>query len=573
MAEVIIGLAALLFGAGAVMRASDDTTPASTSAYTNSDAIAKERIRTITNAAPGAPGMSRVVNPGDVLANPDAGAQRMFPADSFGEVSFNDFIKGAGGENSAPDLPPASQLEKFPPEKQPFFRGEKTQGNNPRIAQYKTELFTGVNELGGSKTGTYKNKVEGNPRFSPTDSAARVTFGGSSGNPQQDTEKMKEHFVVSGKLDKVRPFTQIRVGPGLGVGDGVAAEGGFHPYTRVMPGNIGEYKKNNLPGQVITGRGPIDASQSRAFAFDKKMPKKFWEEARRPSMASGDPTMGVGGPMGRPAEPKSTDFITRDQVNPGDLGCPGTCGYGGAPLNATNAVVAGGAAAVGLDGFGDSSARYTNNRTLTPSGGQGSAPGAAWGGLPGAGFGVESFAMDDGRFEKLHRDGTKSFSDYSNYGASGSAAVPMGSASFQTPAPQTTLRDITSVRPYTVGAVSPSEWGGSRVAQTVQSTNRMLLKHAKRGDQVTGYTSIAQMTRPDNLVYGEVGIKGKEIGGRLQGTASDQIGGGQAGVNTAQRGGDTRFGKKNGPVNPYLWNNLAAEQLATNEFAHSLARV
>lgn len=569
MAE-LVGLAALLFGAGAVLRG--DSAP-STAAYTNTDAVARNNVRTITRALPGAPEMSRIVNPGDVASNPDQGAQRMFAPDTFGEVSFKDFIKGAGGENSAPDLPPAAQLEKMLPGQQPFFRGEKTQGNNPRIAQYKTELFTGVTEAWESKTGVYRNKVEGKPRFSPTDTAARVTFGGSAGNPQQDTEKIKESFVVSGTMDKALPFTQIRVGPGLGTGNGVAASGGFHDFTRILPGNVGDYKKNTgLPGGIAPGRGPIDASQSRGFAFEKKMPPKFYEESRRPQVASGDPHAGLTGPMGSAYQPQ-TDFITRDNVHPGDLRCPEPCGYGYASLNATSAVVRGGAAAVGADNYGDPSDRSLNNRTLTPGGGQGTQPGPAGGGIPGAAFGVEQFTVEDGRFEKLHREGAKTFSDFSNYGSSGAAAVPMGRSAIQVHAPETTLRDITTVRPYTVGPVTPGDRGGAHAAPTVQKTNRQLLRHAKRGDQVTGYTPGAMMTRPDNLVFGQTGIKRKEIGGRIQGTALIQGGGRQAGYNEAQRGDDSRGGKKNGPINPRLWNDLASGQLKTNQFAHTLAQL
>ena len=566
MAE-IVGLAALLFGAGAVLRS--DTAP-STANYTSSDAVARNNVQTITRALPGAPEMSRVVDPGDVQNNPDQGAQRMFPADSFGEVSFKDFIKGAGGENSAPDLPQAVQLEKLPPNVQPFFRGEKTQGNNPRIAQMKTELFSGVTEAWESKTGVYKNKAEGKSRFSPTDTAARVTFGGSAGNPQQDTEKIKESFVISGTMDKTLPFTQVRVGPGLGAGDGVAASGGFHDFTRVMPGNTGDYKKNQLPGGIVPGRGQIDASESRAFAYAKKLPPKFWTAERRPTAASGDPHAGLAGPMESAYQPQ-TDFITRDNVHPGDLRCPEPCGYGYASLNATCATTRGGAAGVGADGYGDPGDRSTNNRTLTPGGGQGTQPGPAWGGIPGAAIGVERFTVEDGRFEKLHREGAKTFSDYTNYGSSGASAVPMGRSLIQVHAPETTLRDITTVRPYTVGPVTPGDRGGAHAAPTVQRTNRQLLKHAKRGDQVTGYVPGPSMTRPDNLTYGQVGVKRKEIGGRIQGTALIQGGGRQPGVNEAQRGDDSRYGRKSGPINPRVWNDLAATQLKTNNWNHTLA--
>jgi hypothetical protein len=268
-----------------------------------------------------------------------------------------------------------------------------------------------------------------------------------------------------------------------------------------------------------------------------------------------------------------TDFITRDNVHPGDLRCPEPCGYGYASLNATCAMVRGGAASSGVDSFGDPSDRSLNNRTLTPSGGQGSEAGPAWGGMPGAALGVEQFAVEDGRFEKLHREGAKTFSDFTNYGSSGAAAVPMGRSAVQVHAPETTLRDITTVRPYTVGPVTPGDRGGAHAAPTVQRTNKQLLKHAKRGDQVTGYTPGAMMTRPDKLTYGQVGIKRKEVGGRMQGTALIQGSGRAAGYNEAQRGDDSRYGRKEGPYNARLWNSLASSQLQTNQFAHTLAQL
>lgn len=513
------------------------------------------------------------------VAPPVAGGEHtksggnMFDPTEFGELSFKEFVMGGGGELSAPDPKPDQAGWRT----QPYFRSEKTQGYNPRTSQFKTDLFTGTTNMAYSKTGAYKHRSETTERFQPGESAARVNFYGKSGQPTIDSEEQRRKYRASARMQGVLPFEQIRVGPGVGVGANVASEGGFHPFLRVMPHAVGDYKKNTLPGRVVPGRALVDQGESRIFEASKKLPPRFYSSEQHPVMATGDPTAGFAAPAGRPAEPKFP-MITRDNVHPGDLRCPRQpdpsamrpCGYGEAPLNATIAVTRGGGASVGVDSFGDPSARSMNNRTADYGGriGAGELFGVA-GGQTAPAIGVEGFVVEEGRFEKLTRPGTKAFSDFVQNQASSSRAIGTAcSGVHQFNAPSTTLRDVTGARPYEPGPAAPHGDRGAVEAPEIQGTFRQLDRHAKRGDQVRGWTPPASMTRPDAKTYGEVGIKGsREVGGRLMGGAELQVA--KPGFDEAERGADTRA-RKADPTNVRLWNDLAATQLRTNEFAKTI---
>lgn len=500
----------------------------------------------------------------------------MFDSDEFGEMSFKEFVMGGGGELAAPDPKP----EQAGWRTQPYFRSEKTQGYNPRTSQFKTDLFTGTTNMMYSRTGAYKHKSEATERFQPGESAARVNFYGKSGQPVVDAEEQRRKYRASARMQGVLPFEQIRVGPGVGVGANVASEGGFHPFLRVMPHAVGDYKKNNLPGRIAPGRALVDQGESRYFEAYKKLPPRFYSSEQHPVMPTGDPTAGTAAPAGRPAEPKFP-MITRDQVHPGDLRCPRQrdpdqmrpCGYGEAPLNSTIAVVRGGGASVGVDSFGDPSARSLNNRTADYGGriGAGELFGVA-GGQTAPAIGVENFTVEEGRFEKLGREGSKPFSDFArNQAASSRAIGTTVSGVYQFNAPSSTVRDVTGARGREPGPAAPHGDRGTIEAPEIRSTFEQLDRHAKRGDQVRGYTPPAAMTRADATTYGAVGIKNsREVGGRIQGTAYVQVA--QPGFDNAERGVDTRA-RKTDPSNVRLWNDLAATQLQTNMFAKTIAEL
>lgn len=133
----------------------------------------------------------------------------------------------------------------------PFFRSARSQNTNDAVKQTLLEKFTGATSMDTSLTGTYRSKHEVEAMFSPSQNAAAVTSGGTSGN--HAVERDLRRYEPGIMHNNVLPAEQIRVGRGVGVGPDVAAADGFHPMYRVPVKNVGEYKKNNLPGQVNHG--------------------------------------------------------------------------------------------------------------------------------------------------------------------------------------------------------------------------------------------------------------------------------------------------------------------------------
>ena len=199
--------------------------------------------------------------------------------------------------------------------------------------------------------------------------------------------------------------------------------------------------------------------------------------------------------------------------------------------------------------------------------------GAGVDGQMGPGMGIDTFVADAGRFEKLTRDDAKGFGDYViNQAASAGAIAPVGSSVAQYNAPQATMRDLTTVRPYNTGIVAVTGDNGVVAAPERQGAFLQLDRHAKRGDQVVGWTGPMKGTRPDSRTHGKVGIKdSRERSGRLMGGAELQIA--RPSVNAKSRGNDTRLARKTPAENSRLWNTLAAKQLRNNPFAKTMAEI
>lgn len=145
----------------------------------------------------------------------------------------------------------------------PFFRSAKSQNTNDAVKQTRLETFTGANALDGSATGTWRPKQEVEAMFPPSAGAVPVTSGGSAGN-QLNRGGETERYETSVMQNNVMPAPQVRVGRGVGVGPDVAATDGFHPMYRTMLKNVGEYKKNNLPGRVNHGGAAVSKTASQA---------------------------------------------------------------------------------------------------------------------------------------------------------------------------------------------------------------------------------------------------------------------------------------------------------------------
>lgn len=146
----------------------------------------------------------------------------------------------------------------------PFFKSAKAQSDAPGMYQYRMERFTGASGSSGDVlAGTYRNKREVEALFPPSHGAERLTFSGTAGNQQADSDRTR--YAPSRVHNNVLPAEQIRVGPGVGVGpDVTASSDGFHPMYRVMPKNVGDYKRNNLAGGVITGGSAVAKRPTRS---------------------------------------------------------------------------------------------------------------------------------------------------------------------------------------------------------------------------------------------------------------------------------------------------------------------
>ena len=167
-----------------------------------------------------------------------------------------------------------------PGDMMPFFRSACKQNTNDAVKQRRMELATGALDMSCSQTGTYRKKKEVPAMFKPEWTATAVTSGGSGGSVPFGMDQ-STRYVPSQKQNNVLPTQQQRVGPGLGVGMDVAASDGFHPMLRVMPKNVGEYKKNNLEGRVVPGGAPV-ATRPMDVDMPQFKPPTFWDMARYP---------------------------------------------------------------------------------------------------------------------------------------------------------------------------------------------------------------------------------------------------------------------------------------------------
>lgn len=102
-----------------------------------------------------------------------------------------------------------------------------------------------------------------------------------NGTPCND---MKPFYKASDKMNNVLPFEQKRVGPGMNTDK--ISKGGFHPYFRILPQNVGEYKKNNLPQRYVPGKVLVtNNNNSRSNDIQMKETRdNFYKYEDRPNI-------------------------------------------------------------------------------------------------------------------------------------------------------------------------------------------------------------------------------------------------------------------------------------------------
>lgn len=207
----------------------------------------------------------------------------------------------------------------------PFFTSAKKQNTSDAVKQTRLETFTGLNGMDSSVTGTYRPKREVEAMFQPDMSAVQVTSGGTAGNPAYG--RVDDRLSPGVLQNNVVPAEQIRVGPGVGVGPDVAATDGFHPMHRILPKNVGEYKKNNLPGDVNHGKSLISKTASDGgipcVSINRNPGALVWDLKTRPAM----PTKAAVLAATNDADPGQTLKKPRVVDDSGRVGNPSSAGH------------------------------------------------------------------------------------------------------------------------------------------------------------------------------------------------------------------------------------------------------
>ncbi len=153
---------------------------------------------------------------------------------------------------------------------------------------WQTQLatFTGLDD-------TYMHKREVGPMFSPAEQQTGWVFGQPLFRPDMDRYTQG----LSQMRNDLRPVESEMVGPGLNLDPSIPASGGFHDFTRILPNNVNDYKANQLPGQVITGKfysaglptsypGIGVSGDNTAPGVTKNKPNSFWDQTRYPTMTT-----------------------------------------------------------------------------------------------------------------------------------------------------------------------------------------------------------------------------------------------------------------------------------------------
>lgn len=197
----------------------------------------------------------------------------------------------------------------------PFYRGDGTKQNMAGTGVASGSYIDGSNVPGnitgvnsgfdystpwksmlGTFTGlddTYMHKRETGPMFSPAEQQTGWVYGSPLFRPDMDRYTQG----LSQIRNDLRPVEPEMVGPGLNLDPSIPASGGFHDFTRILPNNVNDYKANQLPGQVITGKfysaglptaypGIGVSGDKSSPGVTKNRPNSFWDQTRYPTMTT-----------------------------------------------------------------------------------------------------------------------------------------------------------------------------------------------------------------------------------------------------------------------------------------------
>ena len=152
----------------------------------------------------------------------------------------NNFIKN-NIEPKRVNRPIVQQQQMSHYEPVPFFKSEKSQNTNDSLKDNRLSTFTGIDNV------DFIHKKETETPFNPTPDLTNV-------NGSRNTLDYElSHYNTSHLHNNSLPFTQEKVGRGLGIKSDVAAGGGFHDSFRILPDNVNAYRKHTYENRVVRG--------------------------------------------------------------------------------------------------------------------------------------------------------------------------------------------------------------------------------------------------------------------------------------------------------------------------------
>lgn len=158
----------------------------------------------------------------------------------------------------------------------------------------------------GSGVGYMKKEIVGNFADLKPDSN-RLPFG-------QPVYDLYNRQGVTNKMNNLAPAEKMQVGPGLGVGADVAAQGGFQQFFRVMPTNTNENRLTQLPGRsgppesFIKSAPPVQG----ALTQTQRPPKVYTRDPARGKAHGGQGV--IEAPEFRPKFVKTSEPTLKDQT-------------------------------------------------------------------------------------------------------------------------------------------------------------------------------------------------------------------------------------------------------------------
>lgn len=129
--------------------------------------------------------------------------------------------------------------------------------------------FTGTDE-------SYRHKKETKSLFTPSEQTTGFVFGSPLTRPELDRYNT---WLRNGEI----PVEKIQVGKGIGLDYDSPGEGGFHQFTRILPANVSDYKRNQLENRTNIGKHVVSHPTSIPNVLGSKQTTIYTQE-RYPSM-------------------------------------------------------------------------------------------------------------------------------------------------------------------------------------------------------------------------------------------------------------------------------------------------